>query len=95
MNDSVAGSWLVQIEGAHSAGDLARLLRAYVASLPSEQQAALPRGCTPEAISGAPEIQDWAVTLAQADLKLGGSTALHEAAVIFAAAGARLPKLGE
>ena len=95
MNDSPPAAWLSQIEGVHTAADLARVLRDYLRSLTPEQHAALPRGCTPEAISGPAEIQEWAVTLAHADLKLGGSTALHGAAVIFAAAGAKLPKLGE
>ena len=95
MNDSPTGAWLSQVEGVHTVADLARVLRDYLRSLTPDQQAALPRGCTPEAISGAAEIQEWAVALAQADLRLGGSTALHAAAVVFAAAGAKLPKLGD
>ncbi len=74
---------------------MVRVLRDYLDSLTPGQRAALPRGCSAQAIQGTPEIQEWAVTLAHADLKLAGSATLHEAAVIFAAAGAKLPKLGE
>ena len=95
MNDSPARSWLSQIEAAHSAADLMRVVRDYIASLPPDQLGALPRGLTPQAIATPANIQEWAVMLARADLTLGGSPGLHQAAVVFAAAGSKLAKVAE
>lgn len=99
MKNPPAGTWLSQIESARSVAELARLLRNYLEALDAEDRGRLPAGCTAEAISSAADIQEWAVTLAQEDLKSSsaaeGSQALHHAAVVFAAAGARVPKMAE
>jgi len=93
MNDSPARAWLSQIDAAHSAADLARVVREYLGSLMPDQLAALPVACRADAIAAPSDIQEWAVTLARDDLTLGGSATLHEAAVIFAAAGSKLAKV--
>jgi len=93
MNDSPARPWLSQIEAAHSAADLTRVVREYLGSLTPDQLAALPVACRANAIGAPSDIQEWAVTLARDDLTLGGSATLHEAAVIFAAAGSKLAKV--
>lgn len=95
MKNEVTGQWLSQIEGARSARDLVAILRDFLGSMTQGQLGELPAHCRPENISTAAEIQEWAVTLAREDLK---STALdkgmlHHAAAVFAAAGARLPRL--
>ena len=95
MNDSPARGWLSQVEGARSAADLARVVRDYLSSLTPEQAAELPRGCSAKAIAAPSDVQEWAVTLARDDLMLGGSATLHQAAVIFAAAGAKLAKVAD
>ena len=95
MNDSPAREWLSQIEVAHTAADLVRVLRDYLGSLRADQVDSLPVACRPGAINAPADIQEWAVTLAREDLTLGGSAALHEAAVIFAAAGSKLAKVAE
>ena len=100
MKNASAGAWLTQIESARSAADLVRLLRDYLVSLTPEERAQLPAGCSAENISSPAEIQEWAVALAQADLKLISGTAnaagaLHAAAIVFAAAGTRLPRVAE
>ena len=99
MNNPPPAAWLSQIEGARSTDDLVRVLQNYVASLSSEERASLPPGCTTERISHSADIQEWAVTLAHEDLKATGSgratTTLHQAAMVFAAAGARLTKVVE
>lgn len=64
-----------------------------------EERAQLPSGCSAEDISRVADIQEWAVTLTHADLKAtpseGSTDALHQAAVVFAAAGAKLPRVAE
>jgi hypothetical protein len=97
MRKTVAGAWLAQIEGARSTRDLVAVLRDYLNALPAEDAARLPRGCIAENISTAAEIQEWAVTLARDDLKAGetGDGTLHQAAAVFTAAGARLPRMGD
>jgi hypothetical protein len=99
MNNPPAGAWLSQIESARSAAELVRLLRDYLASLTPEARAQLPAGCAAENISSPAEIQEWAVSLAQEDLRTPGAPrdaqTLHLAAIIFAAAGSRLPKVAE
>ena len=99
MNNPPAGAWLSQIESARSAAELARLLRDYLASLTPEERAQLPDGCAAANISSPAEIQEWAVSLAQADLRRSGTSqdaqTLHLAAIIFAAAGTRLPKVAD
>ena len=95
-NPPPAAQWLSQIEGARSAADLVRVLRDYMASLNEVDRAHLPAMGAHNALSDAAAIQEWAVTLAQLDLKEGGATgttALHEAAMVFAAAGTRLAKV--
>jgi hypothetical protein len=99
MNNPPAGAWLSQIESTRSAAELVRLLRDYLASLTPEERAQLPAGCVAESISSPAEIQEWAVSLAQGDLKRSGThedaQTLRLAAIIFAAAGTRLPKVAE
>ena len=99
MNNPPAGAWLSQIEGARTTAELVRVLRDYLAALSPEERAHLPSGCTSENISHASDIQEWAVTLAREDLKGTGSAGvpegLHHAAVVFAAAGSRLPRVTE
>jgi hypothetical protein len=93
---NVAGAWLVQIEGARSSADLVRIVREYLVALGPESRATLPRQCDADRIAGGAEIQECAVMLAQEDLKSSRPTAddtLHEAATVFAAASAKLPKL--
>ena len=79
--------------------DLVRVLRTYIASLTPDERASLPLGFDAERISHPADIQEWAVTLAHEDLKATGSgkttPTLHQAAMVFAAAGARLPKVSE
>ena len=95
-NPPPAAQWLSQIEGARSAADLVRVLRDYVAALTQDDRARfLPEGIA-QAISSPGEVQEWAVTLAHLDLKANESTdsaPLHEAAMVFAAASARLAKV--
>jgi len=99
MNNPPAGAWLSQIESARSAAELLRLIRDYLASLTPEQRAQLPAGCVAENISSPSEIQEWAVALAQGDLKTSGTPhsaeTLRLAAIVFAAAGTRLPRVAE
>lgn len=99
MNNPPAGAWLSQIENARATAELVRLLRDFLASLTPEERAQLPAGCVAENISSTAEIQEWAVSLAQHDLKTSGTTrsadTLHLAAIVFAAAGTRLPKVAE
>jgi hypothetical protein len=99
MNNPPAGAWVSQIEGARTTSDLVRMLREYVTSLNTEERAQLPQAFGAEAVTSAADIQEWAVTLAREDLRGTGpgatSGVLHQAAVIFAAAGARLPKVAE
>ena len=99
MNNPPAGAWLSQIESARTAAELVRLLRDYLTSLTPEERAQLPPGCVAERISSPAEIQEWAVSLAQDDLKASGAPhdlqTLRLAAIIFAAAGTRLPKVAE
>jgi hypothetical protein len=96
-NPPPAAEWLSQIEGARSAGDLVRVLREYLANLAHEDRASFLPDFGAERITGAADIQEWAVTLAHLDLKANESpdaASLHEAAVVFAAAGAKLAKMG-
>ena len=95
MKNTPAGAWLSQIENARSTRDLLGILRDYLNAMTVEQVAELPQGCSAENISTAAEIQEWAVTLAREDLKGDGAehSALHQAAVVFTAAGARLPRM--
>ena len=98
MNNPPAGAWLSQIESTRSAAELVRLLRDYLASLTPEERAQLPPGCIAENVSSPAEIQEWAVALAQVDLKTSpeqSADALRLAAIIFAAAGTRLPRVAE
>lgn len=97
MRNTPAGAWLSQIENARSTRDLIGILRDYLNSMTAEQAAELPRTCDAENISTAAEIQEWAVTLARDDLKAGGTenSVLHQAAAVFTAAGARLPRMGD
>jgi hypothetical protein len=97
MRNSPAAAWLSKIEGARSTRDLVGILRDYLDALPAEEASQLPRGCTAENVSTAAEIHEWAVTLAREDLKGDGTdhSALHQAAAVFTAAGARLPKMGD
>ena len=95
MNDAHRATWLSQIEAARSVRDLVGILRDYLSSMTPDQAAELPRGCTAENISIASEIQEWAVALAREDLKGAGEGVLHQAAGVFSAAGAKLPKLAE
>jgi len=99
MNNSPASAWLSQVDGARSAADLARILRDYLNALTPEHRDALPAGCRPENLTTAAEIQEWAVTLAHQDLRtrepMNGTDVLHQAAVLFAAAGTKLPKVAE
>ncbi len=99
MKNPPGGTWISQIETARSAAELVRLLREYLESMSPEERVQLPSGCSAEDISRAADIQEWAVTLAHADLKAtaseGSTDALHQAAVVFAAGGARLPKVAE
>jgi hypothetical protein len=99
MNDSPGAAWLPQIESAHTGAELAHTLRAYLASLTPQQLAELPKECSPQAFAGPADIQEWAVMLTHADLKVNGSprasATLHQAAVIFAAAGSKLTKVAE
>ena len=88
--------WVWQIEGARSAADVVRVLREYVAALTVDDRARfLPEGMA-QTLSSPGEVQEWAVTLAHRDLKTNesaDSAALHEAAIVFAAASARLAKV--
>ena len=95
MKNQVTGPWLSQIEGARSTRDLVGVLRDFLGSLSPEQMRELPEACRAESISTAAEIQEWAVTLAREDLKTAvmEKGSLHLAAAVFAAAGAKLPKL--
>jgi hypothetical protein len=94
MKNEAAGQWLSQIEGARSSRDLVGVLRDFLGSMPPEELSELPAACRAENISSGPEIQEWAVTLAREDLKaVPESNALRLAAAVFAAAGAKLPKL--
>jgi hypothetical protein len=99
MNNPPASAWLSQIEGARSTAELVRLLRDYLTALSAEERAHLPAACTVDNISNAADIQEWSVTLAREDLKTTGSASvrsgLQHAAVVFAAAGSRLPKVAE
>jgi hypothetical protein len=95
-NPPAAAHWLSQIEGARSAADVVRVLREYLASLTMDNRAQF---LPDEAIrvSSAAEVQELAVTLAHLDLKGGASPddhALHEAAMVLAAASTRLAKVG-
>src|SRR5689334_11734806 len=97
MKNSRAGTWISQIEAARSARDLVAILRDYLGTMTPDQAAQLPDGYASENLSTAAEIQEWAVTLARADLKADGAEhdALREAAMVFTASAARLPRLGE
>ena len=99
MNNPPAGAWLLQIESARSVSELVRMLRDYLGGLSPDAKAHLPPGCNAANINNAADVQEWAVALAQADLRATGSAqgtdTLHQAAVVFAAAGSRLPRLGE
>ena len=93
-NPPPAAEWLSQIEVARSAADVVRVLREYLASLTASDRARLPAGV--HDISTPGEVHEWAVTLAHMDLKadkLQDTTALHEAAMVFAAAGSKLAKV--
>jgi len=95
-NPPPAAQWLSQIEGARSSADVVRVMREYLATLPIENRARfLPDGDI-QSISSASEVQELAVTLAHLDLKSEhsrDSATLHEAALVFAAAGLRLAKV--
>jgi hypothetical protein len=95
-NPPPAAQWLSQIEGARSSADVVRVMREYLATLAIENRARfLPDGDI-QGVSSASEVQELAVTLAHLDLKTSqsrDSAALHEAAMVFAAAGARLAKV--
>ena len=95
-NPPLAAQWLSQIETARSVADVTRVLREYLASLSADDRAAfLPAGVAQE-VSSVSDVQEWAVTLAHLDLKSDDSpdsAVLHEAAVVFAAAGAKLAKV--
>jgi hypothetical protein len=97
MRNTPAGAWLAQIEGARTTQDLVGILRDYLNSMTADEVAQLPRDCNANNISTAAEIQEWAVTLARDDLKAGGADhdVLRQAAAVFTAAGARLPRMGE
>jgi hypothetical protein len=99
MNNPPARVWLSQIDGARSASELAKMLRNYLGSLGAEDRAQLPPECVAERIAEAADIQEWAVALAREDLRSTGSggarDVLHQAAVVFAAAGARLSRVAE
>ncbi len=93
-----AAQWLSQIEGARSAADVVRLLREYLAALTLHDRARFLPDSSAESISSATDVQEWAVTLAHLDLKSSqspDSAALHEAALLFAAAGAKLAKVSD
>lgn len=95
-NPPLAARWLSQIEGARSSVDVVRVMRAYLATLATENRARFLPGRDIESISSASDVQELAVTLAHLDLKASqspDSAALHEAAVVFAAAGSRLAKV--
>lgn len=95
MKNQAAGPWLSQIENAHSTRDLVGVLRDFIGSMTPDHLKELPAACRAENISTAAEIQEWAVMLARADLKsnVSDKNALQLAAAVFAAAGAKLPKL--
>lgn len=99
MNNPPPGAWLSQIEGARTIAELVRMLRDYLGSMSAEDRAHLPERCVPENISTGADIQEWAVALAHADLRATGGAdtaqALHQAALVFAAAGTRLPRVAE
>jgi hypothetical protein len=99
MTNPPPGAWLSQIESARSVAELVRMLRDYLGSISVEDRAHLPAQCTPDNISSAADIQEWAVALAHADLRATGGAdathALHQAALVFAAAGTRLPRVAE
>jgi len=95
MSNAREGTWLSQVENARSVRDLIGVLRDYLGSMTPEMLAELPRGCTAENVTTVEEIQEWAVTLAQADLKANGDGVLHQAAAVFTAAGAKVPRLGD
>jgi hypothetical protein len=99
MNNPPPGAWLSQIEGARTVAELVRMLRDYLSAMSAEDRAQLPERCAPENISSVADIQEWAVALAHADLRATGSSgsahALHQAALVFAAAGTRLPRVVE
>lgn len=87
-------AWLARIESAHSVAELIRTLRDYLASLSAEEIAQLPKGVSGASLAGAADIQEWAVMLAHHDLRGDpDAQALHRSAVVFAAAGAKIPKL--
>ncbi len=97
MTNSPAGGWLSQIETARSGPELVRLVNEYVAGLSEEERAQLPPGCGAETLREPGDIQACAVALAHSDLKAIGSAAstdaLRHAAVVFAAAAAKLAKV--
>ena len=97
MNNPPARVWLSQVEGARSVSELVRMLRDYLSALDAQERAQLPLSCSPERISTAADIQEFAVALAQEDLRSTGTGGdggtVHQAAMVFAAAGARLPRL--
>ena len=96
MKNGPAGAWLLQIDGARSSADLVRVMREYLASLGPERRAMLPAACAIDRITSGADVQECAVALAQADLISSRPTAddaLHQAAVVFGAAAAKLPKL--
>jgi hypothetical protein len=96
-NPPPAAPWLSHIEVARSAAEVVRVVQEYLATLTMDDRARfLPHGGA-DAISSPSDVQEWAVTLAHLDLKGADespdSVALHEAAVVFAAAGAKLVKV--
>jgi len=97
MKNSPAGAWLSQIETARSGAELVRLMRDYVAGLSAEERAQLPPDCAWDNLNAPADLQECAVTLAHGDLKAIGSAettdALRQAAVVFAAAAAKLTKV--
>ena len=97
MKNSPAGAWLSQIETARSGAELVRLMRDYVGGLSDEERAQLPPDCRSHHINAPADIQECAVTLAHGDLKAIGTPettdALRQAAVVFAAAAAKLTKV--
>ena len=89
--------WLARIESAHSVAELMVALRDYLATLTPEEGAQLPAGISAEVVRAPTDIQEWAVTLARHDLRAGAEVppALHRTAMVFAAAGVKMPKLAE
>lgn len=89
--------WAPLIQGAMSEAELVRVMRDYLSTLLPSDIEQIPKDCRLESIASADQVSEAALMLTQAEL--GGTSGspghdvLHEMALTFAAAQARLRHL--